>query len=283
MRIWLNDYELNNPEKRVYINESIEGLDKPGIRTSKGTNTGQSGGYIGAQQYEPRDVSIQGSIFSNDVSEALQKRREIQSHLPIHPAIINVRVLDDDGAQYTFNAYLIDFKMPIDRSRKKSLFKIELEAPDPVIYDNAAGAALEATVNQVVPGGLQFTTTSPQFGTTMYFSSGSDSTTVDNTSEVVSYPVITIEGKVTDPVFTNRTTGESFRLEGYAVDASAVTVIDMAERTVTLNGGNVFAYAPVDVDWWGLVPGENRIEFTSGSGGDVTSASMTWRPGYWGI
>lgn len=282
MRIWLNDFELNNPAKRVYLNDTIEGLDRPNIRTSKGVNTGQAGGYIGAQQHDVRAVTLQGTIFSENVTEALQKRREIQSQLPLHPNIINVRVEDDNGARYAFAAYLIDFSMPIDRSRVKSRFKIELEAPDPVIYDDAAGAALNASVNQVVPGGVQFTDTSPQFDS-FYFSAGSDSTTVDNTSEVLSYPVITITGKTTNPVFTNRTTGESFRLANYSVDASAVTVIDMAERTVTLNGGNVFAYAPVDVDWWGLVSGENAIEFVSGSGGDVTTAQMTWRPGYMGI
>lgn len=282
MRIWLNDFELNNPSKRVYVNDPIEGLDKPPIRTSRGSNTGQSGGYIGAQQYGARPVTINGSIFSSDVAEALSMRREIQSHLPIHPNRITVRILDDDGSVYTFDAYLIDFQMPINRARMKSLFKIELEAPDPVIYDDAAGSALETVVNQLIPGGVQFTDTSPQFDS-FYFSAGSDSTTVTNTSDVTSYPIITIEGQITDPVFTNRTTGESFRLEDYAVDSSAVTVIDMANRTVKLNGGNVLAYAPVDVNWWGLVPGDNLIVFTSGNGGDVTEANISWRPGYWGI
>ena len=282
MRIWLNDYELNNPNLRVYINEDIEGLETPRIRTSRGVNTGQSGGFIGAQFYEPRAVTIRGSIFSSDVFEALQKRREIQSHLPLYPDSITVRVMDDDGRAYTFAAYLIDFSMPISRARQRSLFKIELEAPDPVIYDDTAGAALEATINQVIPGGVQFTDTSPLFGS-FYFSAGQSDSTVDNTSDLTSYPVIVIEGATTDPVFTNRTTGQSFRLEGYSVGADAVTVIDMANRTVTLNGGNVFAYAPVDVDWWGLVPGENSIQFLSGSGGDATEATMTWRPGYRGI
>lgn len=284
MRIWINEFSINDWVNRAWLNNGdVEGFDMPSIRTSKGSNTGQHGGYIGAQTFGPRSVTIPGSIFASDVSTALAKRRELQSHLVLHPGINRVRVEDDDGSRYVFDAALIDFKMPISRGRMKSLFKIELEAPDPIIYDDAAGSALEASINQVVPGGFQFTSTSPQFGSTFYFSAGQASTTVENTSEVNSYPVITIEGQITNPVFTNRTTGESFRLENYSVDASSVTVIDIAERIVTLNGGNVFAYAPVDVDWWALVPGENQIEFTSGAGGDVKSATMTWRPGYWGI
>lgn len=297
MRIWLNDFELNNPAKRVYINEDIDGLDTPGIRTSNGVRSGQSGGYIGAQFYEARYVTIRGSIFSNDVAEALQKRREIQSALPLFPTVITVRVEDDDGRSYVFDAQVMDFKMPIKRGRMRSLFKLELEAPDSVIYDNSAGTSLEATINQVVPGGLHWTDITPQFDTTFYFMAGQPSSTVDNTSELESYPVIVISGATTDPVITNRTTGESFRLEGYAVGSDQATEIDMKNRTVKLGlitdlvngvfpegvGGNVFAYAPADVDWWPLVPGNNEIEFTSGSGGDVTTAKMFWRPGYRGI
>lgn len=282
MRIWLGDFELNNADKRVYLQEPVEGLELPSIRTSKGSNTGQHGGYVGVQLFGTRAITLNGHIFADDIAEARQKRRDIQTHLPLRPTVIVVRIEDDDGMIYTLNAALIDFKMPIERSQHKFYFKIELEAEDPVIYDDAAGAALDAVVNQVIPGGVQFTDTSPQFDS-FYFSAGTDSSTVTNTSEVTSLPIIAIEGKITDPVFTNRTTGDSFRLEGYAVDSSAVTVINMAERTVTLNGGNAFAYAPVEVDWWGLVPGDNLIEFTSGAGGDVTQALISWRPGYWGI
>ena len=282
MRLWLNDFELNNPDKRVYLDEPIEGLDTPDVRTSRGSNTGQSGGYIGAQFYGPRAVTIPGRVFSSDITEALQKRREIQAALPIHPAVIVVRVEDDDGRSYVFDTYLIDFKMPITRGRMKSTFKIELEAPDPVIYDDTAGSALTASITQVIPGGVQFTDISPQFDS-FYFSEGSDFVTVSNPSELTSNPVITITGAINNPVLTNRTTGESFRLAGYSVGTDAVTIIDMANRTVTLNGGNAFGYAPTDVDWWGLVPGDNRIEFTSGGGTDTTPGTLTWRPGYRGI
>lgn len=284
MRIWINDFSINDWMNRVWLNNGdIEGLELPSVVTSKGKNTGQHGGYIGAQSFGPRALTIPGSIFASDVSEALSKRRELQSRLLLHPQLNKVRIEDDDGRRYTFDAALIDFKMPISRSRKKAIFKIELEAPNPVIYDDEAGAALEGVINQAVPGGFQFSATSPQFGSTFYFSAGSPSSTITNTAEVASPPTIIIRGKTTNPTFVNRATGETFRLENYAVDASAVTIINMAKRTVTLNGGNVFAYVPLDSDWISLIPGDNPFEFTSGSGGDVKSAEIYWQPGYWGI
>ena len=282
MRIWLNDFLLNDSINRVYLDEPITGLELPGVRTSRGNRAGQSGSYIGAQFDDARFITLNGHIYSSNVVEAKQKRREIQEALPLYPETITVRIQDDDGRTYELTAHYVDFKMPINRSRFRHQFKIDLEAPDPLIYDTTAGAALNASIQKAIPGGFQFSTTTPQFDS-FYFSEAQSISVVNNSSPNVAYPVITIPGKLTDPVITNVETGESFSLEGYAVDSSAVTVIDMANHTVTLNGGNAFGYVPLGAQWWGLEPGDNTIDFTSGSGSDVTSGAMTWRPGYRGI
>ncbi|NQD39963.1 phage distal tail protein [Glutamicibacter halophytocola] len=299
MRIWLNDFELNNPLKRVYINEDIEGLDLPSIRTSRGQRAGQSGSYFGAQLFDSRQISIKGSIFSSSIAEALERRREIQAVLPLYPERLTVRILDDDGYAYLLYAQVIDFKMPISRARMKSLFKLELEAPDATIYDDTAGSALRATINKAIPGGFMFTGTSPVFGYNFYFSAGQPNTTVENLSSIPVFPVIVIEGKTTNPVLTNLTTGVVFQLENYSTAADSVTVIDMQNRTVRLGtlsdidpdtgyfypgrGGNVYGYQPLTSEFWSLVPGENQIKLDSGSGSDVTTADMIWRPGVIGI
>lgn len=281
MRIWLNDFLLNDSTNRVYLN-SVTGLELPGVRTSRGNRSGQSGSYIGAQFDDARFITLNGHIYSSSVVEAKQKRRDIQEALPLYPETITVRIQDDDGRTYELSAHYIDFKMPIDGSRFKHIFKIDLEAPDPIIYDTTAGSALAANIQKAIPGGFQFTSTTPQFDS-FYFSDAQSISVVNNSSPNIAYPVITIPGKLTDPVITNVNTGESFSLEGYAVDSSAVTVIDMAKHTVTLNGGNAFGYVPLDAEWWGLEPGDNTIDFTSGSGSDVTTGVMAWRPGYRGI
>lgn len=299
MRIWLNDFELNNPAKRVYVNEDLEGLDLPDIRTSKGQRSGQSGGYFGAQLFDSRSISIQGKIFSADIAEAKVRRREIQAALPLYPNQLNVRIEDDDGYVYVLFAQVISFKMPIKRSQMSSLFKLELEAGDPVMYVDTAGASLEATINKAIAGGFQFTATSPQFDTTLYFTAGAPNSTVINTSTVPVFPLITITGQTTNPTLINLTTGVGFEMTGYDTSSDAVTLIDMQARTVQLGaasdidpttgrffegrGSNAFGYVTLDAEFWELVPGENEITFDSGSGSDVSSATMTWRPGVMGI
>lgn len=283
MRIWLNDFELNNPAKRVYINEDIEGFDLPGIRTIRGQRSGQSGSYFGAQIYDSRRISIKGTIFSSSVTEALERRREIQMALPLYPERLAVRILDDDGHAYLLYAQVIDFKMPISRARMKSLFKLELEAPDATIYDDTGGSGLSAKLHKAVPGGVVMNSTSPVFGFSFFFSAGNPNTSINNSGLIDVSPVITIEGRITNPVLTNVTTGQEFSMEGYSTADDAVTVIDMQNHTAKLNDGNVFGYIADVSEFWNLAPGTNEIRFVSGSGNDVTSADIEWRPGVRGI
>jgi hypothetical protein len=144
---------------------------------------------------------------------------------------------------------------------------------------------------------MYFSSISPWFGHSTYFSSGASNTTINNDSLVTVAPVIVISGKTTDPILTNVTTGEVWSMVAYAVPAGSVTQIDMQARTVRLGttadlvggllpdgvGGNVFSYVPTSADWWGLVPGMNEIAFSSGAGSDAHTAVMTWRPGLRGI
>lgn len=283
MKIWLNGFLLNDSTNRVYLDEPINGLELPGVRTSRGSRSGQAGSYVGAQVDDARFITLNGHIFSGSIVEAKQKRRDIQAILPLWPEMIDVLIQDDDGRSYKLRAVYVDFKMPITGSNFKHLFKLDLEAPDPTIYDTSAGSALTANITKAIPGGVQFTSTAPLFGTSFYFTSSQSISVVNNASPNVAYPVITITGKTTNPVLTNKATGEVFALTGYSVDSSAVTVIDMANHTVTLNGGNAFGYTSLSSEWWGLQPGDNTIDFTSDSGSDIPTAVMTWLPGFRGI
>ena len=62
-----------------------------------------------------------------------------------------------------------------------------------------------------------------------------------------------------------------------------VIVIDMGNRTVTLNGSNIMGNRTDDSTWWGLTPGDNLIVLTSATGDDSVYAELQWRNGVMGI
>lgn len=298
MRIFINDFELNNAANRVYVDPDINGLEMPSIRTSKGQRSGSHGGYIGKQLYDDRFISLKGRIFSDSVDEALQKRREIQQALPLFPQQIVLRIIDEDGSAYVSYCQVVDFQMPVGRFRGRSSFKIDLQATDPLIYDDTAGGELEADIFKGRKGGYMFSASSPVFGHSYYFSGSTVDTTINNPAEsVMPYPIIVINGRVTNPTLTNVTTGQAFRLDNYSVGEGSVTQIDMRERTVRLGsesqlvdgklppgvGGSVFSYVPINSEWWGIVPGDNEINYESAGGSDVERAMLYWRPAYWGL
>jgi len=95
-------------------------------------------------------------------------------------------------------------------------------------------------------------------------------------------PRIELHNQAANPVITNQTTGERFKLNINMV-ASDLVIIDMAKRTVTLNGANIIGSKTSDSVWWGLQEGANSIVLNSDSGGDTITADIYWRNGVRGI
>lgn len=297
MQVFINGFELNHARNRVYLKEPIEGLEIPAIRTSKGTRTGSHGGYFGKQLYDMRAITLQGRIFADTLQDALKKRRQIQEALPLYPEPIELRIVDEDGAHYTINCQLIDFQMPVDRFRRTSAFKIDLEAADVHIYDVSSGASLHAVIRKAMAGGLLFSSSSPVFGYNFYFTGGSGNTVIHNPTNMAIAPTIVISGQTSDPVIINRTTSQKFEMLDYDTGPGSVTQIDLQARTVRLGaesqlvdgllpkgaGTGQLGYVPLSSQWWVLAPGDNEIVFESGRGTDVREADVYWRPAYVGI
>lgn len=283
MIIYLNSYPFNDVTagNKVFLNEPIQGLEIPPLRTTSGDYSGQDGGYIGAQLYGMRLITLSGWVQADSPGEMEQTRRDIQAALT-EGGPISMSIITDGGNRYIVSTYLSDFTMDISGNLLLCDWKVDLIAPDPTIYDDT-GDPLTATITKATSGGLLFSATSPVFGSTFLFTPGDPNASVDNSGVVMAYPVITISGQTTSPVITNVTTNQTFELDGYQTSSDALTVIDMHEHTVTLNGGNAFGYISPDSEFWGLVPGVNEISFTSGSGSDVSTATVTWRPGLRGI
>lgn len=270
----LNDSTLAN---RVYLDEPVNGLSMPPIRTSSGTYSGRDGGYVGAQFYGARSINMTGRIMSNDVTSYWASRKAFLAAVSTGSVLLTVAT--DDGGLYVLNCYLDELDIPINRRKMSTTWTMSLVAPDPTIYDNSAGGLQSVAIAPVGGGGIIW----PIAWTPVVWRAGTLPQTVTNTGNVAVYPKVTLTGPATNPTITNVTTGQFFTLQGLTTTAGDVIVIDLQNRTVLLNGGSILTYMSTTSSWWPLLPGGNSIRLTTTNGSDTVTGTVSWRSGYRGI
>ena len=97
--------------------------------------------------------------------------------------------------------------------------------------------------------------------------------TIDVDSIDTVYPVWTVTGPATNPQISVLTTGTTLSYTG-TVTATQTLVIDMLNKTATLNGANVTAR--VTGDWINFIPGANRVSYTSVNA-DAEPSKIEWQ------
>ena len=284
MIVSFNGFTLNDPSNanNVYLDEPISGLSLPPVRTSTGDYSGRNGGWVGAQYFGMRSISLTGYIFASSVSAFETTRRAFENACAAQvggqPSAIPVSITTNAGNQYVVYCYVDSLDIPIQRATTQSPFQLSLIAADPVIYDDSAGGAQSAPISPVQGGGITWPIVWP-----IVWAPGGTPTTITNSGTVNAYPVITLSNQMTNPVITNVTTGQTIQIDGLTTTAGDEVVIDMLNRTVLLNGGSILSYLNASSRWWPLVPGSNSIKLSTGNSSDTVTGVLTWRNGYWGI
>ena len=115
------------------------------------------------------------------------------------------------------------------------------------------------------------------------FREGKTSTEVNYVGSEDSWPTITMNGPVTQPItVTNLTTGKYVTLLK-DVPEDSVLKIDMQNKQVTIDGKSATLYVDENSEWWKLVSGKNTILLTSGAATDTAAATMQWTYNYTSI
>lgn len=279
--IELNGLLINSGTTGFYLDDEVSGLEFPDVRTSSGLFSGQNGGYVSKQLFGTRSISLEGRVFHMDVAAAQQLRRHLESVLAtLVDSPGPLKVTTYDGQSFLIDVYLVDFKMPIDRSQNFSSFKIDLLAPDPIIYDNATGTELSAPIYRTVTGGFSWPVAWP-----LVWPVASGATTVTNNGSVFVEPRIVLTGVMTNPIITNLATGQAFKLTNLVTSPGDVVTINMKanSRSILLNGSSIFEKKTSDSQWWGLVRGANPIKLDTSGGSDDVTGLVKWRNGTLGI
>lgn len=248
------------------IESPVEGLETPQIRTSANNYSGRDGGQVSGQYYSPRLITISGFIIGGTCEQHELARRELQNAIPIRQDL-PVQITTFSGLVVQTTARVTNITMPIT-GPKASRFKIDLYASDPNFYmaaEQSVQIPLEIGGGFILPVILPIT-----------FDPGSSPVIINNTGDVIVYPVITILGETTNPVISKTNTGELVEID-VTTGVSDELVIDMLNRTVVLNGGSALSLRSADSDWWGLDVGLNYINYESDDLSDTGVATISWR------
>lgn len=253
------------------IEGSVEGLEKPQIRTSSQNYSGRDGGRTNGQYYGSRLITVSGFIRPQTCEQHELDRKLLDTSLPIRQDL-DVNITTFAGHSYSTTARLIDFKMPI-KNPVLSSFKIDLLSGDVNLYT--------ATQSQVIPiaqtGGFTLPTDVP-----IIFAPGSNPTIITNTGEVEAYPTITIVGEATAPIkILNNATNQYVEMN-VTSGVSDEIVIDMLNRTATLNGSSIRSYV-TNAGWFSLAVGQTPVSYSTGDLLDTGVATLTWKTAVRGI
>lgn len=277
-QVFLNDFQINDQLIGMHLDEPIEGLaGLPAIRTSQGTNLGANGGWTTKQLYEPRFISFSGRIFGRTVAEVEDRRREFSTILAkIVRNKGTLRIITPAGHVYSTKVVLIGVEMPINKVLNLVEWKINLKADDPLLYDNSDGELL-ATIRKTRQGGFII-----PFELPLYISPDEQPATVNNSGNEMILPNIIINTKATNPKIINRTTNQSMEITAVVKDGDKLE-IDMKNKTILLDGMNIYDLQTTGSNFWGLVAGDNRIELQTDIQDERTEAELRFRSGFIGI
>lgn len=265
-----------DPRDGNLLMTDIDGLGAADIRTSQFLFSGRDGGLVTDQFYGFRQISVSGKIASPTCEQHQVDRDSFLEALPIG-TVLPVYVTNFVGQEFVVYCNVIKPTLKYNVGGKMSDFLLQLVAGDPLFYSTDGGELQTAAVTRVAQGGYVTPYILP-----VSWDSGSNPTIVDNTGNAVVYPIIYLHDAAINPSITNQTTGETFELTLTTV-ASDEVIIDMFNRTVTLNGASIMGNKTSASVWWGLQIGDNSIVLDSDSGSDTVTADVTWRNGITGI
>lgn len=273
--LYVNDIALNQLGGNYFLDAPIEGLtDIPEIRTSAYNKTGQDGGSVSSQYYGMREIAFRGRVFNDDIAVAEAARKALIA--AIASKQVDLRVVTYTGASYRIKANLTAFKCPVGQSRRKYEFNMQLIAPDPLLYDDLEDDLL-ATISRKQSGGYITPYVLP-----VEWEPATQPTNVVNAGNYPIKPRIEFDGKTTNPRLTNLTTGQYMQINLTTADGDNL-VIDMKERAILLNGGNILALKETGANFFNLEAGDNLLELTTGSDSDTGVALVRFKSGSIGI
>jgi hypothetical protein len=257
----------------VYWYNKIDGLATPVYRNTNVVAVGRDGGYTPKQLYGQRVITIEGGL--RDCPNFMQAREALIQALSFDEDV-PLKIKRTDGKIYQLMGKFDQPEMPIDEFFLNEFQLIFLSSN--IFFSDVTGGS-ENTVDVLaqVAGGWKIYPEGWKIypeGWKIY--PAQDGAIAQNNGTTVVYPTIYIYGAAQNPVITNRTTGEQIKVN-VTLGASDVIEINTELKSTMLNGGNINALVEPGSVYFGLVPGNNDISYSSDTNGYI---NIVWYDKY---
>jgi hypothetical protein len=254
---------------------TVDGLESvPTIRNQDDNRGYNDGMFTGRDFLGGRTISIIFNTFGSGGTSAQENLNTIQAALlPQTSGTTPLYFLLPDGSntEQFVNARVRVFRTTVDVNYTYGYItsQVDFFCADPRYYNSTLN-----TLSLAVGGGL-----GRVYNRTynlVYLTGAPSYTTVTNTGRTDTYPTITFNGPITNPIFGNVTQAKYIFLNGTFVDTD-VCVIDLQNQLITLNGNPARNLMLGGSEWWSASPGANSIfYFGTGIVSGTTAASISW-------
>ncbi len=272
----------NNVAAANYILQTpITGLDSPEVRMNYYSRPGQDGGSVSSMFYDKRTITLTGIIYASDPVAFENARKALSTACAItkdsngYPTPTRVTLTTLANTNLFFDAYItrpiFDYQDP-----NFSKFMITMTVPNSFLM--GATQIVSSAITRATGGGFILPVILP-----ITSSAGTGgSTIVTNSGTAPAYPTLTLTGPLTNPYIANSTAGKYMQLN-YTIPSGQTVVIDMYNKTITLNGSSsLLSTKATGSDWWSIVPGANTITLTTGASGDTGNVVVAFYNAYLG-
>ena len=258
---------------------SVDGLESlPSIRNQDDNRGYHDGMFTGRDFLSGRSISIIFNTFGDSNGSAQTNYNTIQSTLlpqtqgttPLYFKFPN-----SPSSEQFVDARVRGLRTTVDPNYTYGYItsQVEFFCPDPNYYNNNL-----QTANMLISAALG-RTYNRTFNYTYGGGSSSVTTTISNIGWATTYPTITIQGPITNPIIGNTTSGNLLNFTG-TYSALDTLEIDLYNQLITLNG-NPARNLLISGTWFDAPPGNSNFFFTgTGTLAGTTQATVSWYSAY---
>jgi hypothetical protein len=258
---------------------SVDGLESlPGIRSQDDNRGYHDGMFTGRDFLSGRTISIIFNTFGDSNGSAQTNYNTIQrTLLPQTQGTTPLffKFPNSPASEQFVNARVRALRTSVDPNYTYGYItsQVDFFCPDPNYYDSNL-----QTANMLISAALG-RTYNRTFNYTYGGGSSSVTTTISNIGWATTYPTITIQGPITNPIIGNTTSGNILNFTG-TYSALDTLEIDLYNQLITLNG-NPARNLLISGTWFDAPPGNSNFFFTgTGTLAGTTQATVSWYSAY---